>query len=284
MNIENDKIYIPPIKSQGIKTKLIPLIKDIIPDDFDGRWIEPFMGTGTVGFNINANSGILCDTNPHLINFYNDISSELITTDTVRKYLEYEGKILLDHGDSHYYFIRDRFNSDHSSFDFLFLNRAGFNGMIRFNRKGGLNVPFCKKPQRFSKSYITKIVNQVDNISKIIKRNKITFKYQPFNITITESFDNDIIYCDPPYIDRYSDYYNGWNETNEYELFEKLSSFGGKFILSTWHHNKYRENKYIKSLWCDYNIIIKEHFYHIGGNEENRNSMVEALITNYEIY
>ncbi len=37
---------------------------------------------------------------------------------------------------------------------FLFLNRADFNGMIRLNRKGEFNVPFCKKPERFSKSHI----------------------------------------------------------------------------------------------------------------------------------
>lgn len=45
---------VPPIKSQGIKTKLVPWIEKNIPLDFDGTWIEPFMGTGVVGFNIQA--------------------------------------------------------------------------------------------------------------------------------------------------------------------------------------------------------------------------------------
>ena len=31
------KVSVPPIKSQGIKTKLVPWIKNIIPADFDGR-------------------------------------------------------------------------------------------------------------------------------------------------------------------------------------------------------------------------------------------------------
>jgi len=42
------KVSVPPIKSQGIKTKLIPWIRSIIPSDFKGAWIEPFMGTGAV--------------------------------------------------------------------------------------------------------------------------------------------------------------------------------------------------------------------------------------------
>ncbi|MEN9847621.1 MAG: hypothetical protein RL368_361, partial [Pseudomonadota bacterium] len=63
------KVGIPPIKSQGIKTKLVPWIRSIIPDNFNGTWVEPFMGTGAVAFNIAPKRAILCDSNPHLINF-----------------------------------------------------------------------------------------------------------------------------------------------------------------------------------------------------------------------
>jgi len=62
-----------------------------------------------------------------------------------------------------------------------------------------------------------------------------------------------------------------------------LNNFEGKFILSTWHSNKYRENKYLKTIWKNFNIITKEHFYHLGGSESNRNSMLEALILNHSI-
>ena len=156
------KIFVPPIKSQGIKTKLVPWIKDVVPTDIKGRWIEPFMGTGVVAFNVRPNSAVLCDSNPHLINFYNGIKDGIITPNIVRAFLEEEGDKLL-HIEDYYYEVRQRFNEKHNPLDFLFINRAGFNGMIRFNKKGGHNVPFCKKPNRFAKSYVTKIVNQVDN-------------------------------------------------------------------------------------------------------------------------
>jgi DNA adenine methylase len=197
----NVKIHVPPIKSQGIKTKLVPWIKSIIPNDFTGTWIEPFMGTGVVAFNIAPQRAILCDSNPHLVNFYSGIAEGEITPEIVKDYLEREGEKLLLRGEDHYYFIRERFNSKHSPLDFLFLNRAGFNGMIRFNRKGEFNIPFCRKPQRFSQAYITKIVNQVDFVSKLLKTRKYIFKRQDFAKTISEASASDIIYCDPPYID-----------------------------------------------------------------------------------
>jgi len=275
------KVKVPPIKSQGIKTKLVPWIKSIVPSDFEGIWIEPFMGTGAVAFNVAPHKAILCDTNPYLVNFYSEIARGDITSELVKEFLIKEGDELLSKGESHYYFIRDRFNKNHSSLDFLFLNRAGFNGMIRFNRKGEFNIPFCRKPQRFAQAYITKIVNQVELVSKLLKVRKFTFKCQDFATTIAEASSSDLIYCDPPYIDRHTDYYNGWNEGNERNLFEGLSKFSGKFILSTWHHNDYRENEYIKSLWSNFSVLTREHFYHVGAKETNRNPMFEALITNF---
>jgi DNA adenine methylase len=275
------KVGVPPVKSQGIKTKLVPWIQSIVPGDFNGTWIEPFMGTGAVAFNIAPQRAILCDTNPHLVNFYASIASGAITPEVVKEYLTREGETLLSKGEDHYYFVRDRFNSEHSPLDFLFVNRAGFNGMIRFNRKGGFNIPFCRKPQRFAQAYVTKISNQVRWASTLIKAKEFTFKCQDFNKTIDEASSTDIIYCDPPYIGRHVDYYNGWIESHEQALFNKLSNFKGRFILSTWHHNDYRENEYIKTLWSKHRILTREHFYHVGGKEENRNPVIEALVTNF---
>ncbi len=275
------KVGVPPIKSQGIKTKLVPWIKSIVPRNFTGTWIEPFMGTGAVAFNVAPNRAILCDANPHLINFYSGIASGVITPEIVKDYLVREGALLLATGEDHYYLIRDRFNSEHAPLDFLFLNRAGFNGMIRFNRKGGFNIPFCKKPHRFAQAYVTKITNQVAWVSKIIKAKNFIFKCQDFSKTISDASSSDIIYCDPPYIGRHVDYYNGWDDSHEQELFNQLSELDGKFILSTWHHNDYRENEYVKSLWSKHSVLTREHFYHVGGKEKNRNPVIEALVTNF---
>lgn len=276
------KPVVPPIKSQGIKTKLVPWIKDVIPAEFDGVWIEPFMGTGVVGLNLAPERALMCDSNPHLVNFYNGIKEGIITPERVRDYLQEEGRKLSASGAEHYYEVRERFNSEGGSLDFLFLSRAGFNGMMRFNKKGGFNIPFCKKPERFAQAYITKITNQVASVSQILNQKDISFRCQGFEETIRSAKEADLIYCDPPYIGRHVDYYNGWDGEHEQRLFDALLRSPSKFILSTWHHNDYRSNEYIDSHWNKFNVLTKDHYYHVGGKESNRNAMVEALVCNFE--
>ena len=131
----------------------------------NANWIEPFFGTGVVGINSPLGGRrVVGDSNPHVINFYNSIKSGIVTPQSMREYLLREGEQLEradDAGYEHYRLVKDRFNKEHSPFDFIFLSRAGFNGMMRFNRKGEWNIPFCKKPNRFAPAYITKICNQV---------------------------------------------------------------------------------------------------------------------------
>ena len=273
-------ISVPPIKCQGIKTKLVDWISVKIPNNFS-VWYEPFMGSGVVGFNINPSKAVFSDTNPYVIQFYNDIKSNKINSDIVRYFLTTESQKLLEYGDFYYKEVRNRFNLYHNSLDFLFLNRSCFNGMMRFNSKGNFNVPFCKKPNRFSKAYITKICNQISNISIKIQKNDWNFVCDTFPNIISKASSNDLIYCDPPYIDRYADYFNSWTEKDEQELFNSLSRTKAKFLMSSWHHNKYRKNQYINLLWNKFNIDTKSHFYYLGATEDNRNQMVEALISNF---
>ena len=275
-------VVVPPIKCQGIKTKLIPSIKAIAPSNIHGRWIEPFMGSGVVAFNMAPRKALLADTNPHIINFYRNVAAGNITVHSARKYIEKEGALLFRTEGEHYYAVRERFNKTAEPLDFLFLNRAGFNGMIRFNRHGGLNVPFCRKPNRYAKAYVTKICNQIRMISELCGSGCYEFKCQNYLETISDANRSDVLYCDPPYIDRHADYYNGWDESCEYDLANALNKSPSCFILSAWHSNAYRSNRFIDSIWVDYNVYLHNHFYHIGAREENRKAMLEALITNYE--
>jgi DNA adenine methylase len=275
------RVIVPPIKCQGIKTKLVPMIKSIVEITTYDRWVEPFLGSGVVGFNVRPKSALFADTNPHLINFYNNIKSGEITPEKTRAFLEQEGETLLETDGKHYYVVRDRFNATGNSLDFLFINRSCFNGMIRFNSSGGFNVPFCKKPGRFAQAYITKIVNQIINVQAIIEQMDCEFVCQSFDKTIKQAEKNDMIYCDPPYLGRHVDYFDSWTEEEEIKLSKLLRNSGAKFILSSWYENKYRKNEYIPSLWGDLHLTTREHFYHVGGKEKNRNSVLEAILTNF---
>ena len=273
---------VPPIKSQGIKTKLVEWIGESSAGVQHERWVEPFMGTGVVAFNIQPRKALLCDSNPHLIGFYKAIQRGEITPELVRKHLTEEGERLFESGGEHYYIIRERFNEQGNPLDFLFLSRACFNGMMRFNRKGGFNVPFCRKPNRFAQALTTKIVNQISAVSQVIGAGQYEFRHQDFRETLADVGKRDLVYCDPPYIGRHVDYFDSWSEEDERELHGSLTGAGCHFILSTWLRNSYRANDFVRSLWGDCSILTREHFYHVGASEANRNPVVEALLMNFE--
>ena len=276
------KIYVPPVKIQGIKTKLVDLISENIYITPDTVWYEPFMGSGVVGLNLAPRRAVFSDINPYVVDLYNAIKDKMITSQKVREFLEHEGAVLREKDGEHYYFIRDRFNEKHDPLDFLFLNRSCFNGMIRFNRDHKFNVPYGHKPERFAKADVTKIVNQVRHLEEIFPENDWEFVCCPFTETIARAGAGDFIYCDPPYIGRHVDYYDSWDEEKETVLHDALESSDARFMVSTWDHNRYKKNEYIGTVWKGCHKITREHFYHIGAKEENRNSVTEALLTNYD--
>jgi len=277
------KTFVPPIKSQGIKSKLVEWISANVKEIRFERWVEPFMGTGVVAFNVRPKKALLCDSNPHLINFYKAIQNKEITSGKVKNFLKEEGAKLLETDGEHYYTVRKRFNELGNPLDFLFLSRSCFNGMMRFNKKGGFNVPFCKKPNRFAQALITKITNQVESISQIIEQGDYEFRHQDFSETLLELKSSDFVYSDPPYIGRHVDYFDSWSEDEEIRLNKGLINSNCKFILSTWLSNKYRTNDYVFTVWKDCYVATKEHFYHVGGKETNRNAVYEALLSNVEL-
>lgn len=171
-----------------------------------------------------------------IVLLYNAIKEKKIDSKIVRDFLEYEGSLLSEKDDEHYYFIRDRFNEHHDPLDFLFLNRSCFNGMIRFNRYYKFNVPYGHKPERFAKAYVTKICNQVKHLETIFPENDWTFECCSFEETISKATPSDFIYCDPPYIGRHVDYYDSWDEELEQKLHDALFQSDACFIQGWFDH------------------------------------------------
>ncbi len=274
---------VPPVKCQGIKTKLVTVIRRIAETRQFTRWIEPFCGSGVVALNVQPKRALLCDTNRHIINLYQGIQSGRVTAATVKNFLTDEGERLKAQGEPYYYEVRKRFNETSTSLDFLFLNRSCFNGVIRFNRKGEFNVPYCHKPGRFAQAYVTKITNQVRQIAQVLSAVDWTFEVGDFRTTLAKASAGDFIYADPPYAGRHVDYFNSWSDADEEALATGLSAVRCDFLLSTWHSNEFRKNNAIDLIWnrAGFHILKREHFYHVGSSEDLRHPMVEALISNF---
>src|SRR5262249_28984736 len=160
-----------------------------------------------------------------------------------------------------------------SPLDFLFLSRACFNGVMRFNQQGKFNVPFCRKPERFSAMYVTKIVNQVQAFSNVLHDRDWHFAVADFRDTLTQATPRDFIYADPPYAGRHVDYFNPWVASDEEALVTSLKDLSSPFLLSTWHTNRYRQNTALETHWrtTGFSLATVEHFYYVGATENLRN-------------
>ena len=275
-------MLIPPIKCQGKKTKLVSHIKELYSKlKLDNSvYYEPFMGSGIVGFNIEPERAIFSDNNPYIIKFYNSIKNNELDLDTIRIFLEEEGKKLLESGKDYYNLVRDRFNKDGNILDFLFLNRCCFNGLMRFNRNGKFNVPYCKKDDKLSSDYIDKIIDQVKKVKELLDRHPDwQFICSDWKDIVKDAKEEDIIYCDPPYLGLFSTYYTEYDINNEKELQDFLNNIcNSKWIYSSWKENKDKINEFILDLISKYDSIDIEHRYQIGSKNEYRNKVVEILI------
>lgn len=177
-----------PLKWVGGKGRIIDKIKaHLLPGK---RLIEPFVGSGALFLNTDYDNYLLTDINPDLILFYQAIR------DNTNNFIQAASELFSHCNDEKsYYALRDEFNACASYFRrallFLYLNRHGFNGMCRYNRHGGYNVPYGK----YRSVYFPD--NEIRFFADKAKR--ATLACQDFSATIDHALPGDIIYCDPPY-------------------------------------------------------------------------------------
>ena len=180
----------PFLKWAGGKSRLCETINKELPAGT--RLIEPFVGSGSVFMNTDYDSYLLADTNNDIIVMY--------------QYLQNEGQTFIDYCKT--FFIpanntqteftkkREEFNTTTNtrlkSALFLYLNRHCFNGLCRYNSKGGFNVPFGK----YDKPYFPELEMQ----AFYSKSKKATFINADFRVTMQNSTYGDVFYCDPPYV------------------------------------------------------------------------------------
>ena len=141
------------LKWAGGKYKLVDEISNYLPKA--ERLVEPFVGAGSVFLNTNFERYLLCDINPDLIYLYQILQSQPDQYITQARLFFTEA----NNDKLTYYKHREMFNACQDRFQralyFLYFNRFGYNGLCRYNRSGGFNVPFgsYKKPDWISRTF-----------------------------------------------------------------------------------------------------------------------------------
>src|ERR1035441_7301490 len=135
-----ERMIEPFLKWPGGKRWLVHQYPSLFPLRYE-RYIEPFLGGGSVFFHLAPSRAILADTNPELINAYRCLKKD---AEAIQRRL---AGLQCKHGEKFYYSIRaSRPTSNmEKAVRFLYLNRTCFNGIYRVNLKGDFNVPIGTK-------------------------------------------------------------------------------------------------------------------------------------------
>ena len=152
----------PILKWAGGKIRIIGKIKDKV--SISDRYVEPFIGGGSVFLTLKPTKAILNDINPYLITMYKTVRDK--PEELILKLKEYEKKNTKEE----YYEIRSKGikNDDdvEQSAILIYINKTCFRGLYRENSKGGFNVPYGN----YKKPLICDETN-IKNISKYLNEN-----------------------------------------------------------------------------------------------------------------
>jgi DNA adenine methylase len=178
------------LRYPGGKTKQLMFLTNYLPksDDINGRYIEPFVGGGSVFLSIQPRKAIISDLNYELVELYRGI----------RNYPHKVWQIFesLPAGKDAYYQIRDEeYRSKplwYRAARTLFLNRTCFKGMWRHNPQGDFNVGYGGESRRWVITH-----ENIVELSGEFKRADIL--HSDFEPILGLAQDDDFIFLDPPY-------------------------------------------------------------------------------------
>ena len=238
------------------------------------RYVEPFVGAGSLFFACAPETAVLADANEFLIAAYKAIKAN---PTLVRRQLKSH---ISSHSHDYYYSIRDVFNRlEHSSAQsarFIYLNKACFNGIFRVNRKGEFNVPKGSREVLTLPSLAT-----TRAVAKALIKAEIVSA--DFKETLKGVTSRDFVYLDPPYPalngTAYFDHYtaNRFDSSMQAELAEKVQEVhaaGAKFLMSN------ADVPLVRNLYLGFHIEEIPVMRYVSANG-TRIRTGELLITNY---
>jgi DNA adenine methylase len=183
------------------------------------RLVEPFCGGLSVALGLDPDRAHLNDINPHSINFCRWLQRGF----RIRIPMRNESELYYRHRDEFNRLIAGRGRSSHKAAElFYYLNRTGYNGLCRFNRKGVFNVPFGR---------YTRISYRRDFGEYRAPLSRWTFGHGDFAEIELER--DDFVYADPPYDVQFRQYADqGFDWPQQIRLAYWLAEHPGPVVLS----------------------------------------------------
>lgn len=261
----------PFLKWAGGKQALASTLSKLFPTDFR-RYYEPFIGGGSVLFEVCPKSAVVGDLNDWLVDTYR----------AIRENWSKVASILDTYENTRHEFCRIR-AIDPSSLDlferaaqFIYLNKTCFRGLFRVNGKGRFNVPYGEYQRAYydpaNLSLASTALEQVE------------FRACDFELAVQDCSEGDFIYFDPPYykLGGFSDfnrYTKGqFREQDQFRLAALCREFDNRGIRWAVSNS---DTLFVRSLFEGFPMREIANRREINLSSQNR-TVIELLITNYE--
>ena len=297
----------PFMKWAGGKTQLLRQLKNLYPQELKlgliKKYVEPFLGGGSVFFDIAQNYKIenakLFDINGELILLYKVVQKDV---EKLIGFLEKFSKEFINLSENkrkeYFYECRTNYNSQRFNINYnsyselwisraaqtIFLNKTCFNGLFRVNSKGQFNVPFgnYKNPSFYNEENL-KAASKILEIADIY--------YQDYTRISPYVTKDSFVYFDPPYrpisiTSSFKSYavsdFNDRHQTQLAGLYKKLCKTGAKLMLSNSDpKNINPDDNFFEELYADFNIHSVTANRMINSDAAKRGLINEIVVTNY---
>ena len=255
----------PIIKWSGGKSREIQCFCHHYPESFD-MYIEPFVGGGSVFFDLNFSKNVIADVHEELINFYQQIKE-----DKVIEIYERVSKLGID--EDTYYFVRDKMDIKKpvdAAIRFYYLRKTAFRGMLRYNRSGKFNIPWGRY-----KSVNYELIKDSSYV-QLLKQTEI--KIASFeDIFDTYNDESNFVFLDPPYDTTFKNYgYCQFGREHQERLADLFKSTKNKCLMII------VDSELIRELYSGYIVdsyfkkyMFKIHSGRIGGDTGNQHLIIK---------
>lgn len=287
MNAETESTAPTPIVKwvggkRQLQSTLLPLLNKEV-NWGKATYFEPFFGGGAMLLALQPKRAHFSDLNVGLVNMYRFVRDE--PDEFGRKLREYESKynvLGLEEAKHFYLAEREVFNSNprdglEMAARFVFLNKAGFNGMYRENSKGGLNIPFGKRP----KISLGEQAN-IDAVSRVLSG--VEMHLQDYKKTVENAVEGDVVYFDPPYAPLNAtssftgytaDGFNGEDQEILRDVALQLTERNVRVVLSN------SSAEHIRTLYKDFEVQEITASRAISASAKGRAPVTELIMTNF---
>ena len=261
----------PIVKWVGGKRGILETLITNMPSDFDSYY-EPFAGGLALYLALSPLEGhkaFISDLNEDLINLYRVVQKQ---PDELMALLDEHAS---KHDEEYYYRVRamnDLPTAAEKAARFVFLNKTGYNGLMRYNAKGEFNTPWGHKAnpvQLYSEADIRSAAGAFSNAVIACR-----------TYSMCRPKAGDFVYLDPPYDSTFTDYNaGGFGVGGQVRLAEwcrKLDRRGVKFMLSN------SDTPLIRELYQGFRIETVKAPRAISCKGDGRKAVNEVLVMNYD--